>query len=182
MESEDVSAGAGMDARDCLFLEEYKQTLKFILAANETLHRFARFYFTCITIFFSAFFYVVKDGFGPEHWVVVVLPQILILITLAFWYSNASRTKVKMASRMQRAKEIESHFTKNYDNCLQMLTYTGKHLDENRDCQGKDLNLLERQTGMISEKFPVALMIISLLLLGMVICQLGGWHTFFPGP
>ena len=182
MENKEENSDRELSVRDKLLLEEYKQLLSFIIFSNNILHRVGTFYFTSIGIFFGVLFLLIREEhFTPGNTIIVIILSILALATSVFWYSNTSRTHVKLNSRMKRAKEIEKHFGEKFEACLQMLTYTGEHLKANRDCEGKPLNFLTKRTKMLSNIYPGTLVIVWEIIFIMAVYQgLGIIEIFGP--
>jgi bacteriorhodopsin len=165
-------------------LEEYKHLLDFILAANDTLHRFAGFYFTCISIFFGGVFWVIRDRISQYDGFILSCLSIIPVFAGYCWCANASRTKVKLESRVQRAKEIERRFKRQFGDCLQMLRLAGRHLDENEDCSGNSLHFFSRRTNMIVKfsKFLFWFWVVILVFGALVALDILHLPQFFEEP
>lgn len=178
MNSKEDTLKKDMDARDKILLEEYKCIISSFNLGNEALHRFGTFYFAAITLLLGALFLIAKDGLTTyDIWTVIML-SLVALGTCTFWLFNASRTGMKLASRMDRAKQIEEKFKEKYGDCLQIYTYTGDHLRGDKNSKGYDLKFYERVRGVLARKYPMAysclwiivlFLAISFLILGLQI-------------
>jgi len=171
MKNNGKSSSKELSGRDQLFLEEYRCLLSLIQFYNDTMHRFSTFYFTSVSAFFGVFFLLIRGTFTTQDNLIAISLSVLGVLTTLFWYSNSSRSHVKLNSRMERTKQIEKHFKKEFGDCLQIFTYTGEHLQGKKDFEGKKLNVLTRQTKMLSHKYPMTLMILWLVILVLALVQ-----------
>ncbi|MEA1936507.1 MAG: hypothetical protein U9N04_00105, partial [Patescibacteria group bacterium] len=154
----------------------------------DLLQRGNNFYFTVLGIFITTFFLTITSETESKNLIVAML--VLFYIAIAFsWYGHSQRTYVKLMSKLERARHIETYFAKEYgefmqklgdgdfqskhyseDNflkeCFQNFTFTTRHLDEDKDCRGNNLDFPTKRNSFLVTKFPFILLII--LLFGML--------------